>query len=845
MYLLKWKGYSEEENSWEPSSNLFCIGLLKDYSLKHNLISQSSGVTVTSSAVEQISSSPHSSSKSNAKANASQSSSSKSNAPVNCRSKSESTASQHSSSKPEASASKHSISKSEASATQYSSSESEAFDSRHSSSKFEANSKSISRRSSDISRQHSNSLSEDFSNQRSSSKSEASSRPSYKSQILKHLNNGAHKKAAQNSNLSNLLFGGLNEQVGSKKKDRGSRHVDCVTESGRGNSWCVQAVKMKKKVYKKNKSEVKKLVVSIPKELLTQSDVVSSSADCNHSGLAIEEAISQSTVEAMDVDTMAHRILCLNHDHTYFQLHEEEKAVPVTKTTSLLTPPPSAEPCDDLSFTSTPEPSLPSVYSVQISPPPSPSSPPSPSLQPSDLYDMAIERFDSDSCSQQMTDDCALGSPTSSSPLLSGDSYRLRLSSASSASDSSDLDVCGSDDATELTKNTDSLSEKLKSVLTNSNKARKRISSHNRLRSHSKNGSQFLRWRKGPVPLPRSFSKRHASSSPLKTKAAKMQYSECVLSEYLDTQMKGLTNGTTQVNGVTNGVTPLCSQKRLSLSLKGRSLGFEHRMRTKKLEKVLALSLTMSNNENHLKQVASEPVESSIPVLKEKLHEISHQTSLVYKEQLMNWQYELNKQRDGTDDIIYVENELDMVPPPSDFNYICSNIYSDGVPNPSSPDLSNSLCGCECYYLGRKCGPKSEYCCAHMAGFKFAYTPAGKVKVPPGTPIYECNAKCSCPSDCTNRIVQLGRKIPLCIFRTNGRGWGVKTIEPIKPNTFVTEYVGEVITNEEAERRGKKCDAQGITYLFDLDFEDENSAFTVDAAKYGNISHFFNHSVSL
>lgn len=215
-----------------------------------------------------------------------------------------------------------------------------------------------------------------------------------------------------------------------------------------------------------------------------------------------------------------------------------------------------------------------------------------------------------------------------------------------------------------------------------------------------------------------------------------------------------------------------------------------------------------------------------------------------YKEILMNWQYELNKQRAGTDDIIYVENDVDMELPPSDFIYTSSNIYSSGIPNPSSDDIVSSLCGCECYYLGRKCGPRSEYCCASMAGSKFAYTVAGKVRVQPGTPIYECNLKCSCPSDCTNRVVQLGRKIPLCIFRTANRGWGVKTIEPIKPNTFITEYVGEVISNEEAEKRGKKCDARGITYLFDLDFEDDNSAFTIDAARYGNISHFFNHSVS-
>ena len=46
-------------------------------------------------------------------------------------------------------------------------------------------------------------------------------------------------------------------------------------------------------------------------------------------------------------------------------------------------------------------------------------------------------------------------------------------------------------------------------------------------------------------------------------------------------------------------------------------------------------------------------------------------------------------------------------------------------------------------------------------------------------------------------------QLKLCIFRTgNGRGWGLKTVEAIKKNSFVIEYVGEVITNEEAEKRG-------------------------------------------
>lgn len=70
-------------------------------------------------------------------------------------------------------------------------------------------------------------------------------------------------------------------------------------------------------------------------------------------------------------------------------------------------------------------------------------------------------------------------------------------------------------------------------------------------------------------------------------------------------------------------------------------------------------------------------------------------------------------------------------------------------------------------------------------------------------------------------------------------------MDPILKNQFVTEYVGELLTSDEAEERGKVYDHVGMTYLFDLDYnQDEPAAYTVDAKKYGNISHFINHSVS-
>ena len=53
----------------------------------------------------------------------------------------------------------------------------------------------------------------------------------------------------------------------------------------------------------------------------------------------------------------------------------------------------------------------------------------------------------------------------------------------------------------------------------------------------------------------------------------------------------------------------------------------------------------------------------------------------------------------------------------------------------------------------------------------------------------------------------------------------------------------QVISNEEAELRGMTYDSVGRTYLFDLDFSGDDCPFTVDAALYGNVSHFVNHSV--
>ena len=125
---------------------------------------------------------------------------------------------------------------------------------------------------------------------------------------------------------------------------------------------------------------------------------------------------------------------------------------------------------------------------------------------------------------------------------------------------------------------------------------------------------------------------------------------------------------------------------------------------------------------------------------------------------------------------------MDLEGPPSDFYYI--NEYK---PAPGISLVNEATFGCsctDCFF---------EKCCPAEAGVLLAYNKNQQIKIPPGTPIYECNSRCQCGPDCPNRIVQKGTQYSLCIFRTsNGCGWGVKTLVKIKRMSFVMEYVGEV-----------------------------------------------------
>nr|XP_057907778.1 histone-lysine N-methyltransferase SUV39H1-A [Doryrhamphus excisus] len=201
------------------------------------------------------------------------------------------------------------------------------------------------------------------------------------------------------------------------------------------------------------------------------------------------------------------------------------------------------------------------------------------------------------------------------------------------------------------------------------------------------------------------------------------------------------------------------------------------------------------------------------------------------RQRLERWGFQLN-QTCNHPGRIFVSNDVDLEGPPKNFTYI--NHYKAG------PGIvfDEMAVGCEC----KNCLEEPvNGCCPGASLHRLAYNELGQVRIRPGEPIYECNSQCLCGPDCPNRVVQKGIQVDLCIFKTdNGRGWGIRTLQHIRKNTFVMEYVGEIITTDEAEKRGHIYDRQGSTYLFDLDYVED--VYTVDAAHQGNVSHFVNHS---
>ncbi|KAL3872344.1 hypothetical protein ACJMK2_040274 [Sinanodonta woodiana] len=175
-------------------------------------------------------------------------------------------------------------------------------------------------------------------------------------------------------------------------------------------------------------------------------------------------------------------------------------------------------------------------------------------------------------------------------------------------------------------------------------------------------------------------------------------------------------------------------------------------------------------------------------------------------------------------------NAVDEELVPQDFQYVTDNVETSQLNiNRVLGSLQSCHCKDDCSSMFCACGRSSVRCWydkdAHLI-------PEFNMLEPPF--IFECNRACKCWTTCNNRVVQNGVLSRLQVFRTAGRGWGVKTLVNIPHGTFICEYIGEYISDSEADRR------EDDSYLFDLDNRD-GETYCIDARRYGNVSRFINH----
>uniref|UniRef100_A0A0D3ILG4 SET domain-containing protein n=1 Tax=Emiliania huxleyi (strain CCMP1516) TaxID=280463 RepID=A0A0D3ILG4_EMIH1 len=112
--------------------------------------------------------------------------------------------------------------------------------------------------------------------------------------------------------------------------------------------------------------------------------------------------------------------------------------------------------------------------------------------------------------------------------------------------------------------------------------------------------------------------------------------------------------------------------------------------------------------------------------------------------------------------------------------------------------------------------------------------------------MFECNSTSGCDESCFNRVVGRGISLPLQVFKTVGRGWGVRSRNPIRAGTFVCEYTGVMLRDEDAEAAGLEVGSSELLTSHEgpsgVDARtQDNPELCVDASRTGSVARFVNH----
>lgn len=90
---------------------------------------------------------------------------------------------------------------------------------------------------------------------------------------------------------------------------------------------------------------------------------------------------------------------------------------------------------------------------------------------------------------------------------------------------------------------------------------------------------------------------------------------------------------------------------------------------------------------------------------------------------------------------------------------------------------------------------------------------------------------------CSNTSLRHHKWIEFAVGESEIHGWGCFALESVKKGRCIGEYVGEIVLQDEAERRGRVYDELNSSFLFNIT-QDK----AVDATRCGNLLKYCNHS---
>ncbi|UXI14617.1 uncharacterized protein NH340_JMT00560 [Sarcoptes scabiei] len=103
----------------------------------------------------------------------------------------------------------------------------------------------------------------------------------------------------------------------------------------------------------------------------------------------------------------------------------------------------------------------------------------------------------------------------------------------------------------------------------------------------------------------------------------------------------------------------------------------------------------------------------------------------------------------------------------------------------------------------------------------------------------ECGSKCSLKEHCSNKRFQKKEYSKVEPFKTERKGWGLKALESMEPDTFIMEYIGEVIDPFMFHKRVEKYSKLKLEHYYFMALKSDE---IIDATYKGNVTRFINHS---